>query len=878
MGKHAKGFYMEKIINEIYTIFIPNSSTLWRKKMTNLQIKDDIKNLWNNKDYNNYLSKYEKQTGINRFGKDRKIEVNDNYVFYHDEARGYDCFGLIQRYEGCSFPDAVKKAGELVGYSQDIDYSSSYKIKKENNKKETELKKAKEQYSIKLHKENIKNWNDGLNSEDAKRIFILRRVPLSVLKNTALLDHFGYVADDFIINIPNSDNSFNVKGFFVFFSPDYKTTKFMRFDSKTGHRAKTNFDIITINGNYHFGGFYSGQDEFFVEGEFDCILLTACGLRAFAWKDKVKPTITNRIHLLYDNDEAGTKYTNIVINDNNIKSIFDDRELFNTYSNNKLILDKDQNNKYQYNDIGEFVENNNIDSLNEIMNTIISKRKNSNIVSKENIKNIIYQLDLIEYNQMTEEQKSDYLISIIKPVGLCNGSFVVDYNGAQVRFDAEEILKKIVFIKDNKPKALKAEQRKEILYLLKEIIINLQLPFMFNGVTLPECEDIKASEKWADELYNNYICFTDNDGSKSIDKWMIVKGFILSGDFWKYRKWRIFVNLVGRDTGIGKTTLLCRKLCEGTSIRSKVMSETEHINNFSFCNLFPSDRIQIDDVKQNQFNDYISFLTNVVSDRCFRIEKKGVDPVTYRDACVLIECTGNVEFRANEPTGLTTKKKILVTLNLPRRNAAAMRASVEKTAQNLLEQADKHPGIQRVFQERCIESYQKFIEAGHDIMEFSKQESQDEFNNNLYSYLDLFDCDTNNLYEPKPLSKLFSEKINSNEKYALQFKDNKGNFIISDISKKFFQIIKILSSESIDDFEFKPASLKSDQCEIIIDGKGKDNNNYKILWNKSTYAKSQIKNCIITPYDFSVLSLFVKSLKEPEENLVYHATEEEEIF
>lgn len=557
------------------------------------------------------------------------------------------------------------------------------------------------------------------------------------------------------------------------------------------------------------------------EGEFDALTLALCGFTGISTKEK----IDDIKYTIFDLDDAGdlftAKYGGFDLR-NAIRGIDGVKDL-----NDALLA------------IG-------VDELAKRIDAEITKAiskdscvflgKNSFSDGKK------FLIEKSAFDSSTDEELDKILVNSYNLVGKCNGKIVVVDDGRLKAIYPDGLIRNTVFHCDDKKQVLKklsrdarADIERELLYIYN----SGDVPTIPIQPMIPNYPDHDAACEYADRLIALYDCFCDKKKKKSINQYMRVMGFILSGDYWSKKNHRFFINIVSKDTGIGKTNLFVKAMLRHVGLAFSAVPQKEFINQFSFSEYTKYDIICIDDITDENVNRLKPLLTNIVSNANFESEKKGVQAVQIKDYRALVICTGNKELVIQENTGLTKQKRLLVKF-VRTKNQLDQDISVE--ASKLIMEAEQKPGIESEFLLRCLYAY-------HDDPDISDMLCGDTDTDKNERLFDLFRAVYK--YEPvfngKKLSmaKIFSDAVSMADRISA-YKVN-GKLDISKCQRDFAEIINQIHYNDDIGIDFVPASIYQQK----IDG---------VVWYNTTRGVTAEKNCYIDENSWKQLQDWLNSI------------------
>lgn len=586
------------------------------------------------------------------------------------------------------------------------------------------------------------------------------------------------------------------------------------------------------------------QDWIACEGEFDALTLAYCGYRARCDKDKKNPDSSSIIFTLFDRDEAGEAFTK------NYENTFDLRP-FVLAGVREGETGIDVNDALQ--ELGkEEVERRLAEGISAYY-AGLEKRKDavattSCIYEEEPFSESdkVFIIDKNIFDSSCDTQNFRYIARCLGILGKCNGRLVVEKDGAILSPEIEKLVMQTLFKTEKGLKRLKKDDRNEISELLKYTLKREKyIPIL---PQIPDYEDMKESEDFADRLIDTYSNYVDKRKIPSIHQYMRVMGYILSGDFWAKKDRRFFINIVSKEQGIGKTNLLMRSMLKNLKVCTTAVPQKEQTNQFSFSNYSKYDILCFDDITEETVKKMIPILTNIVSNSAFECEKKGIQSEQIYDYKCLVMVSGNKELILNEPTGLTRKKRLLIKFINTRKASKNM----EVLSSSLIKEMEAHRGIERAFLMRCIEAYR----TEPQIEDMLCSETEEERNTNIFS---LFQA----VYHYTPLTTarngkynfadVFSEALSDMDRISFYRMDS-GKIDMQKLRADFANMVDILRISKELDVNFEPASLYNQKITV---------NFQDFLWSGKNKSKSEEKNCFISTGDWGKLQRWLESI-DPE--------------
>lgn len=593
-----------------------------------------------------------------------------------------------------------------------------------------------------------------------------------------------------------------------------------------------------------FGGnleFFAKSDSSFIvacEGEFEALSLAYCGFSAVASKQNPKADYT-----LYNNDFAGNSFIDSADGLPSIRGAIDG---FNDINAALIALGRDELKKRINAAIEEHIKNGCCTYQNQPFTTLDPD----------------FALPKDDFDTSSVDRFTETLKKVYHFVGRCNGRFVIIKDNKLLSVTADQLIHHSVFTKKDKFLRIGKEASTEIVDMLKNAIKHDDYQYIPIMPVIPEFENTKESEAFADRIQDLYSSYVDKAQKPSLYQYMRVVGFVLSGDFWTQKKYRCFLNLVSKDKSIGKTNLLASRMLRGVGLCTACIPQKEVINQFSNAPYCYHDVLIFDDLTEENAPRMIPMLTNVVSNSIMESEKKGQQNEQIRDYKAFIIVTGNKELTLREPTGLTRKKKLLVSFIETRRGEKNMDQLVSDTIRYM----DSHKGVESVFLKRCLEVYKE----NPDISDLLCDETADEIDcKNFETFRALFKFTPSDRckerYAPNKLlmHKVFSEALARPEIKCL-YKNSMGKCDTERMACDFANIIQTIKTNSLLHISFEARSLGRQ----TIDGDD-------VVWWKSPRPVSAGASCGITDNDWQCIQSWLEDIN-PEKG--QETFEETDIF
>lgn len=695
-------------------------------------------------------------------------------------------------------------------------------------------------------------WQEGLKCEAAQNILNKRGI------NPLLIDttHIGYTERSIFSwgsKTPKIDDAF------IFWNPDFTAFKTMRFDHETGHRVKETFGTMTFcaqSGDYFFSpdGVTEGESITLVESEFDALLLKSYGIPSIALK--VTPNNANKIRfdatfLLYDNDDAGDGFTKKA--KSCIRNAKDYRHFVSI-------------NGFKSKDIGDLIEGLPQEKRGEFMNNL----KNNLVLVDDDFENAnlknecFYYEHVFNYDDEYAISKEDFdaattsmMIQSFKAyyriLGRCNGRLVIKKNNELVSVTKDQLMDVTRFITaKGEYKRLTKEAEGKILNCLSTIYNDSALKYIPITPKIPQYPNTKESEDFADRIEKQFDSFVDSKSRKSLTQYKRVIGYILSGEFWREKERRFFLNIVSPETGIGKTGLLANALLRNIGLCKKSVAQSEVTNQFTYADCDHSDLLVFDDVTTDACTGMKALLTNVISNASMSSERKGENRSTINGYKPFIIITGNSGFYFSDATGLCTKKRALVEF-LPQKagkkgeSINQERRIIECNAASLCREAEEKPGIEMAFLQRCAQEY----ENNKGIEDLLCSQSDSSITDNLFdTFLPIYDLKpVKSIVKGRvDIARAFSEGM-SRDSVKSEFVGKNGVLDVQRIKLRFAEIVKTIKLNSNLGIEFCPQYLQNEK----IEPEG-------IAWCGKKRSKSEEKNCTVTIEEWGRLQEWLRSI------------------
>ena len=788
------------------------------------------------------------------------------YVIDHRTEEGKDIFQCIEDLKGIhSFPEQVKFAAEFIGLSVDQnEFSGSGRITKRISEldstsvlysdAEDEMEKAIKERDVQVIKErHFKSWTeDVVCSPIVKNILALRGIPFDSIR--LFSEFIGFCGSDYI-SYGNSDKDRHVFKSFVFWSCNYKAVKFMQFNEQTGHRLDDGRGIISCGTSFLFSPLGSIEKDdvvIAVESEMDALALALRvkqkgieNCKPFASSSQQIPACKTAL-LCYDNDSPGDNKTSKA-NDYCIKNGIQFFDIRTSVVNDKKDI---------LNDPGDLILNG-FDRLDRILAHIPVTSFSTCTYSKRSFthNDEIFRIDKQFFDSCCNNELIPYLKKVYNIIGLCNGRFVIKKGCELYSPTVNDLLDQTKFTDDGRDKRIPEQKEAALIKNLYKFYDSQEesegdLPYIPIMPKIPFFADIQKSQQWRDKIFEVYNDFINQAGRSSLKDFMRVLGYILTGDFWKTKDKRFFVNIVSKDKGIGKSNLFCWIMLKDIKVCWEKVQVGEEITRFSFSQYANHDILVFDDIPDEKIPEVQPLLSRIISNATGLSEPKAKDARTVRNLKSLIIATSNLEIRLadkKDTTGLTSDKKILLRFDNTNKEVKT-KQYFEKHCSALVNEAINNPGIQMEFLKDCIEEYKKNPDFGDLYCSKTQAQEKSEFYN-LFSVFDV-NCDTLfNKSNQINLANTYTKLLNDNKNNALGEFYEKGVLRPDKIASKFFAILKCLQTDLLRKVNPIDASLSKQEVSGV-------------KWISKCRGKDEHKNCFISSEGWKVLTDLINKAKE----------------